>query len=912
MRSGQEISAALRTFTARWRGYAGSERGEAQTFLNELFACYGTDRKTVAVFEDAHSSTGIMDCHWPGVVIVEMKAPQWADRIEAHRQQALDYWRHSSDVATDRPAPPWVVLCAFQRFEVWEPGRFPMAPRASFTLDELADSYDRLLFLAGADQAPLFGEHFRALTTEAAELMGGLHTSLAERQAAPPETVAMFVLQVVWCLFAEDLGMLDGYPVQTIVDGLLRDGNRSSYAELGALFEVLNDPEDYGRQGVLRGTRYVNGSLFERPARVHLMPEELEVLRQAATFDWRRVDPTIFGSLMEKTLGKDRRKELGAHYTHEADIMKIVRPTVVAPWQERIEATSSATEARALLDELCSFRVLDPACGCGNFLYLAYRELRRLEHDLKQRIRDLAARSGVAEPPGPWPYVPLANMQGLELEPSSMLLTRVTLWMGHRQVTDLYGEAEPVLPLVDLSGVQRADALFTPWPVTDCIIGNPPFLGSQHMRRALGDAYVDRVADAFGVGIKDLCVYWFRKAQDHLGPGQRAGLVGTNSVSQNRARGASLDYIVEHGSVITDAISTQKWPGEAKVHVSIVNWLKQPAQPPVSAVLDGLPVPSISPELRASGSSTADAARLTPNLRRCFQGPIPVGDGFILPAAEARELLARKDADYRQVVRPYLTGEDIAQDPQQHPRRWIVDFGVRSLEEAMRFPAALEIARARVKPRRDTNLRTARRERWWLFGEKAVGMRTAITGQDRYVTAISLGKRLLFCWSAAWTLPNQETYVFAFDDEASLGVLMGRAHSAWARQQGSTLESRTRYTSTSVFETLPWPLLTDDDRQRIGEAGRLVLDTRQHHCVEEQIGLTTLYNRVDDGAYTDVRDAHAALDRAVVTAYGWPVSVAQNDAELVRRLYDLNQRIVRGEVDYHPFPAADTGQLPLE
>lgn len=160
-------------------------------------------------------------------------------------------------------------------------------------------------------------------------------------------------------------------------------------------------------------------------------------------------------------------------------------------------------------------------------------------------------------------------------------------------------------------------------------------------------------------------------------------------------------------------------------------------------------------------------------------------------------------------------------------------------------------------------------------------------------------------------MSNQETYVFAIDDNGSLGLLMSRLHGAWARQQGSTLKSDARYTSTSVFETLPWPSLSDDDRQRIGEAASSALQTRQHHCVEEQIGLTTLYNRVDAGAYTDVRDAHVALDRAVVAAYGWPVSVAQNDAELVRRLYDLNQRIARGEVEYHPFPTEDTAQLPL-
>jgi len=193
--------------------------------------------------------------YWPGRGIVEMKAPHRADRLAEHRQQALDYWRHSDDAETDRAAPPYVVLCAFHRFEIWEPGRFPSAPRATLTLEELPDRYETLLFLAGTDQEPLFSSTLRELTRSAAVVVGRLYTDLGAREAAPPETLSRFVLQLVWCLFAEDLGMLEGHPVQRIVDELTRCPEESSYHLLGNLFEVLNDPEDAGRRGRYSGTR---------------------------------------------------------------------------------------------------------------------------------------------------------------------------------------------------------------------------------------------------------------------------------------------------------------------------------------------------------------------------------------------------------------------------------------------------------------------------------------------------------------------------------------------------------------------------------------------------------------------------------------------------------------------------------
>lgn len=903
MRSGLEIQAALAAFVAKWGGYTGSEKAEAQTFLNELFACYGSDRGEIgALFEDFTESAGFMDLHWPGVLIVEMKAPN-VDLAKAAEQRQR-YWLESSNPEEDVQAARWVVACNFREFEVWEPGRFPKAPRARFALDELPDRYDALLFLQSETIEPVFAEHRRELTTDAARHIADLYQSLADRGAAPIDEIQRFTMQVVWCLFAEDLGMLDGYPLQSTILELLSQPDPDSARDIGYLFELLNQKGDHNRKGRYTGTRYVNGELFARPAKVLMSKDELEHLRRASEFDWRAVDPTIFGSLMEGILGDERRERLGAHYTHEADIMKIVAPTIVHPWRERIDQASSPAECRTLLDELCAFRVLDPACGCGNFLYVAYRELRGLEHALKQRYARLSAEQGTPLE-GDLPYYPLSNILGIDIERVAVMVARVTLWMGHRQMMERFGPAEPVLPLTDLSGVRAIDALQSEWPEVDAIIGNPPFLGSQLLRASLGDGYLRWLTSTFGVGIKDLCVYWFRKAHDHLQPGQRAGLVGTNSISQNTARGASLEYIVEHGGIITDAVSSQRWPGDAKVHVSLVNWVKQPAEPQERFVLDGDEVSGITPSLREGLAGGWEPQPLAANKNKCFQGPIPVGKGFIITEDEARRMLADDSADYAQVVRPYLVGEDIANRVDQGPSRWIVDFGQLELEQAMKFPRALALVRERVKPQRELVRRENHRVRWWQFGEPRVGLRVAVKSLARFAAVGRVGKRMLMAWQSPDISPSDLVNVFAFDDDRSMGILLSRAHDAWAWAQSSTLETRLRYTNGSVFATFPWPdPVTDDQRHAVATAASALYARRSELCLEHNMGLTALYNLMDDGGFRDLAGLHHELDVAVAAAYGWPASVAQEPAELVRRLTDLNRQIVQRERAYDPFRAS--------
>ncbi|MGH3050044.1 MAG: type IIL restriction-modification enzyme MmeI, partial [Gaiellaceae bacterium] len=272
--SEDEIRRRLAEFAARWGGYQGSERAEAQTFLNQLLSCYGVDRQAAgARFEDARAG-GFMDMFWPGVCIVEMKRPSEADRLANHRQQALEYWQRSGTPSS--PAPRYVVLCAFHRFEVWEPGAVYTEPRAVVDLVDLPDQLDVLNFLAG--RHPVFGVANADVTREAVALVTEVFQRLQERKAAGLDELRDFVLQSVWAMFAEDLHMLPSHLFTRVLQVLLEDPSRSSADDLGRLFEYLATPGPRPEHGLYEGTPYANGSLFTKPARVHLDAEEVEML----------------------------------------------------------------------------------------------------------------------------------------------------------------------------------------------------------------------------------------------------------------------------------------------------------------------------------------------------------------------------------------------------------------------------------------------------------------------------------------------------------------------------------------------------------------------------------------------------------------------------------------------------------
>ena len=300
------------------------------------------------------------------------------------------------------------------------------------------------------------------------------------------------------------------------------------------------------------------------------------------------------------------------------------------------------------------------------------------------------------------------------------------------------------------------------------------------------------------------------------------------------------------------------------------------------------------------GKESAVGSTLPQNRAKQFFGVVPGGAGFLLEPKEANRVLARPETDYAHVIRPFLIGSDITNDPTQAPTRFIIDFHFNRLEEAMAYPAALEIVRRLVKPHRDTARRKTYRERWWRLEEPIVGMREALSKLSRYIACPAQAKRFFMVWCEPEWIPSNLTSVFAFEGDYEMGLLQSALHTRWATAQSTTLETRPRYTTAS-FATFPWPDPTDEQRIAIADLVCRLIPRRQEICAQRQIGLTKLYNEVDEGAYRDLRDLHRKLDEAVAAAYGWPKAAAHDPAESNRRLLELNRQIAAVEIEYRPF-----------
>jgi hypothetical protein len=896
-----EIRGSLEVLSATWSAGVTSERGAAQSFLNDLVAAYtgASVIESGGEFErpvKRDEGRGFIDMIWDGVVLVEMKAPKETPRLDQHRAQLLDYWRNCADAELQRAAPPYAILCSFTRFEVWEPGRYPNGPVDSFPLDELADHAESLLFLAG--RKPIYGGPGAAVTKEAAEHMVALYFQLVDREAAVNEVLHRWIMQTVWALFAEDLGLLPEHPVETLLQALRADTTRSTIVELADLYRRLNT-EDAATRNRARPTEvpYVNGELFAEPAEVHLEPDELDHLLAACRFDWRHVNPTVFGALMEGCLGHERRWELGAHYTSEEDILSIVRPVIVHPWVERIEAADTPADALGLIEELSRYRVLDPAMGCGNFLSIAYRELRAIERLAHERTTRLHHEAGLPAPL--LPRYPIDNLHGIEIDPFAVEVAKVTLWMTHALETRRYAaSAENPLPLHPLRNLVCADSLKVDWPDVEAIIGNPPFHGDRNLRSVVGDEYIDWLKERFGVGVKDHCVYFLLKAQEEVSDGGRCGFVATSSIRHTKMRNASLARILASGSTLFSVTSSKPWSGEAAVHVSLVCWIKGPYEG--ERVLDGARVERISSGLMA-GVAERSAEKLKLNSKRSFQGFLTRGTGFIIGDDEALELLER-DQRNAQVIKRYLTGDDLLSTITQEPTRWVIDFAEMPLEEARAFPEALRIVEERVLPGRLDD--PAQMKRWWQFWNTRSALREHLASMERFACASRHGKRFVAAWARTEWDPSDACVAFVIDDDFGFGILNSKFHQQWATEHSSTIGDLLRYTPTSAFETFPFPSRTRSDlADAVCDAARTIHALRRHWCGQQRVGLTAVYNLMDEGGVTDLKAAHDELDRAVAAAYGWDPSILSDESAILDALYDLNARIASGDIPYDPFGA---------
>ena len=571
-----------------------------------------------------------------------------------------------------------------------------------------------------------------------------------------------------------------------------------------------------------------------------------------------------------------------------------------------VNPASDHSPARVRLDafreRLASVKVLDPACGSGNFLYIVLRSLL----DFEKEVIDYAAAQGWL---GLTPMLQPDQMLGLEINHYAAELARTALWIGYIQWHQGNGFGYTQRPiLTPLDTIRQADAILDlsdpehpaepEWPAAEFIVGNPPFWGGKLLRTGLSDEYVDalfRQYDGRVPAEADLVCYWFNKAQRAIEAGQikRVGLLATQGI-RGGANRRVLQRIKETGDIFM-AWSDHPWVLEgAAVHISIVGFDDGSES---DRELDGQSVPAINANLTVGVDLTA-ARRLPTNLNTAFQGPVKVGK-FDIPGALAHEMANSPNPHNESnlaVMSPWVNGKDITDRPRG---MWIIDFGARSHEQAALYEAPFEYVSKHIRPTRANNRDRQRRTYWWRLGRSGEDLRTAVGLLKRFIATPRVSKRRMFVWMPPETLPDSAVVAIARDDDYTFGVLHSRFHELWALATGTQLETRPRYTPTTCFETFPFPRPTEEQREAIGVAAAELSALREGWLNPEGISAAELRKRTLTNLYnqrpTWLANIHARLDAAVAGAYGWPADLG--DAELLERLLALNLERAGAETD---------------
>ncbi len=791
------------------------------------------------------------------------------------------------------------------------------------------------------------------VTREAAQKFSVLAENL-RKYGSEPHEIAHFLIRLLFCLFAEDIGLLPERLFPRLLDQTRR--NSKDFSEvLRQLFRAMNTGGYFGSDKIF----HFNGGLFDDDRVLPLDGADMDIIADIDALDWGAIEPSIFGTLFERGLDPSKRSQLGAHYTSKDDILLIVEPVLMAPlrreWEEvkaecrkwKVDEDKErgkkkdairkriSEKLRAFADKIAATTVLDPACGSGNFLYVALRLLLDLQNEVINFSDELGAgRFFVSVTP--------SQLFGIETNEYAHELAQMTIQIGYIQWLrdNGYGQpSEPILKQVknilhmdailgyesrpdrsqetseqdetrvhasrtvdsgvreDLSGLPREPE----WPPVDVIIGNPPFLGGSKLRRELGDKYVEDLWDLYEGRVDktaDLVAYWFERAWKQIEnkKANRAGLLATQAIRSSINRNVVVK-IVKDGSIFL-AWSDRPWILDgASVRVSMIGF--DDGTENIKS-LDGNSVSNINSDLTTNIDLTISKP-LDENKNLGFQGSM-IGGSFQIPKPMAEKWLTlsnpngKKNSD---VLRPYVTGADVLR---KVSNEWVIDFGDSMLlEEAAGYEVPFEYIKKNVYPERSQNPRASRRERWWIHADPQPSMRKAISKLERYIGTVRVAKHRIFVWFSNPTLCSNKLIVIARNDDYLFGVLHSRAHEVWslanASRHGDGGEGgRPTYTPSTCFETFPFPWAPskepkDDPRVKsIAQAGKELVEQRDRWLNAEGLSdiekkrrtLTNLYNQRP--TWLDL--AHKKLDEAVFAAYGWKPDLS--DEEILEKLLSLN------------------------
>ena len=876
-----EIKARAIAFSREWAEET-RETAEAKSFWDAFFNVFGLSRRAVAVFEEPvrslQGSYNRIDLFWKGRLLAEHKSA--GKDLGKAKGQAFDYVQDLLREGRHAEVPDYIATTDFARLQLYDLNA-DGALVADFPLREFHRHVKHFAFIAGY-RPHAFAEE-PAVNVAAADLMAKLADTL-EDAGYPDHRRQVFLVRLLFCLFANDTGIFDSNAFDLLVHESAPDG-KDLGPRLAEFFETLDLPREKRQTTLdeaLAGLPYVNGGLFAEPLPVaHFNSAMREALLDATRFDWSRISPAVFGALFQGVMEPRARRQIGAHYTSEANILKVIRPLFLDDLrEERRKAGSNRAGLVKLHAKLAGLKFLDPACGCGNFLVIAYRELRALENDLLAVLHQGQTVVDIAQ----IARVNVDQFHGIEIDEWPARIAEVAMWlMDHlmnRDLSEKLGQYFARLPLAKAARILQANALRTDWkewlPPQECsyVMGNPPFVGQTYRT----DKQNQDVRDVFGdvrlVNSIDYVACWYVKAADYMraNPAIRCAFVSTNSITQGEQVEPIWRTLLDRGIVIHFAHRTFKWESEARgkahVHVVVIGFGLSDHSPKLIFDYsdDGTPVvytaKNINPYLIDASSNILVASRASPleAVPKITLGNKPTDDGnFILSATEKDELIANEPAA-AQFIRPYVGSVEFINGGIRYCL-WLRNANPAEVRKCPSILERLERIRAfRLKSTAKPTREKADTPQEFFFichPETPYLLIPSVSSERRKYVPIGFMDKNTVASNLVYIVPGATLYHF--------GILTSAMHMAWMRQVGGRLKSDYRYTGNTVYNNFPWPEKIADERQlEIERLAQAVLDERARH-LEKGATLADLYDPVT--MPPGLAKAHAALDRAVDRAY---------------------------------------------
>jgi len=871
--SKNEIRQRAVAFVDKWKDET-NENAEAKPFLEDFFRIFGIERKKVATFEHKvkkiNEHDGYIDLFWKATILIEMKS-KGKDLLKAY-QQAKDYLHN----VPQHELPKYILISDFFDFKLYSLDDDSIS---SFTINELLDNLHYFDFIAGYEQKTYKEQD--PVNIKAAELLGKFHDNL-EGIGYTGHKLEVYLVRVLFCLFAEDTSIFDRQQFQYFIEQRTQLDGSDLASRLQELFQVLNTPKENRYTNLdeqLDDFPYVNGKLFEENLEIASFGSKMRnTLLECCYLDWSKISPAIFGSMFQSVMNPEERRNLGAHYTSEKNIMKLIKPLFLdALWDDFNSAKRNKAKLKAFHTKLSELKFLDPACGCGNFLIITYRELRLLEMEILKKLYDdgqqILEISQMIK-------LNVDMMYGIEIEEFPVRVAEVAMWLIDHQmnikVSNEFGQYLTRIPLKKSANIHNTNALKLDWNEVvnknqlNYIIGNPPFIGSKMMTKEQRADVVAEADNIKGSGTLDYVTAWYFKSAKYIQNTKiKVALVSTNSISQGEQVGRIWKSLIEkYGIFIHFAHRTFKWNNEAKgkaaVYCVIIGFANYNTKnkfiyhyEDISAdphevkanFINAYLVDAINTFIESRSNPICDVPSMS-------FGNMPNDGGNLLFTDEEKIEFEKLEPNSSKYFKQLISAREFLNN-QKRWCLWLVDISPNDLNESKMIKE--RVNNVKILRLKSTRKQTIEKSKFpHLFGEirdfgEQYILIPRVSSENREYIPIGFFDKSSIPSDTMLTIPNATNFHF--------GILTSQMHMAWVKSVCGRLKSDYRYSKNIVYNNYPWPENpTEKQKQTIEEKAQQVLDIRAKY---PDSSLAVLYNTM----LADLVKAHNELDRAVDKAY---------------------------------------------